>query len=80
MNGLVIGYLLIERIGVLHGAVFHAGSTARTFIFNDIPGLLDQGYLEITRFTRHAANFGIRQDFDIWMPADLDQFGRKYSH
>ena len=25
-------------------------------------------------------NFGIGQNLDIRMPADLDQFGREYSH
>jgi hypothetical protein len=27
-----------------------------------------------------TVNFSKRQDLDIWMPADLDQFGRENSH
>jgi hypothetical protein len=79
MDGFILRYFLIELIGVFDRTVFYASRTTRAFVFENIPGLLDQGDLKVSRFTFDAVNFGIRQDLYVGMPADLDQFGREYS-
>lgn len=39
-----------------------------------------QRYLEVSCFTCYIVNFSIGKDLYIWMPADLDQLWREYSH
>jgi hypothetical protein len=80
MDGLILRYFLIELIRVFNRAVFYAGRTARAFVLFNVPGLPDQGYLEVSCFSFYTVNFRIGQDLYIGMPADLDQFGREYSH
>jgi len=79
VDGFILRYLLIKLIRVFDRAVFDAGRAARAFALDDIPGLLNQGDLKVSRFPRDAVNFGVRQDLYVWMPADLDQFGCEYS-
>jgi hypothetical protein len=71
---------LIVWIRDLDRAVLYTGSTARAFVFYNVPGLFIQGDLEISCFPFYTVNFSIGQDLYIGMPADLDQFGREYSH
>jgi hypothetical protein len=71
---------LIIGIGDHDRAVLNASSTARAFLLYDVSGLFDQGYPKVSCFTFYTVNFGIGQDLDIGMPADLDQFGSEYSH
>ena len=61
-------------------AVFYTGRTTRAFVLQNIPGLSNQGYLKVSCFSFYTVNVSIRQDLYIGMPADLDQFGREYSH
>jgi hypothetical protein len=75
MHRLVHGYVLIKFIRIYHGAVFHTGRTPRAPVLDNISGLFNQLYLEISLFSFDAVNFGIAQDLYVWMPADLDQFG-----
>jgi len=79
MDGLILRYFLIKWIRVFDRAVFYAGRTTRAFALFDISGLFNQRYLEVSCFPLYTVNFSIRQDLYIGMPADLDQFGRKYS-
>ena len=76
----ILRYFLIKLIRVPDRAVLYTGSTTRAFALYDISGFLNQGYLEISRFSSYTVNFSIGQDLYIGMPADLDQFGREYSH
>ena len=80
MDCLVVRYFLVELIGIFNRTVLYTGSATRALILDNVSGFLDKGYLEITSFSLYAVNFSIRQDLNIWMPADLDQFGREYSH
>ncbi len=80
MDGLVIGYFLIEWIGKLDRACFYTGSTAHAFILDDVPGLFGQGDFESSRFPFNPVNLSIGQDLYIGLPVDLDQFGCEYSH
>ena len=80
MDGFILRYFLIKLIRVLDRAVFYTGSTTRAFVLYNVSGLLDQGYLKVSCFPFYTVNFSIGQDLYIGMPADLDQFGREYSH
>ena len=48
MDRFIVRYFLVELIGVLNRAVRNAGGTTRTFLLDNISGLLGQGYLEIS--------------------------------
>jgi len=71
---------LIIFIGDLDRAVLGTGSTTPAFIFYNVSGLFNQGYLEVSCFPFYTVNFSIGQDLYIDLPVDLDQFGREYSH
>ena len=64
----------------MKGAVFCTGTTTRAFVLYDVSGLFSQVYGEVSCFPFYTLNFSIGQDLYVGMPADLDQFGRKYSH
>jgi hypothetical protein len=80
MDRLVHRYFLIVLVRIFGGTIFYAGGATRTFVLKDIPWLLSQGYLETSYLPLHALDFGVGEDLYIWMPADLDQFGRENSH
>jgi hypothetical protein len=80
MDGFVLRYFLIELIRVFDRAVFYTGRTTPAFVLQNISGLSNQGYPEVSCFSFYTVNVSIRQDFYVGMPADLDQFGRKYSY
>ncbi len=61
-------------------AVFYTGRTTRAVVLYNVSGLFIQGDLEVSCFPYDSVNFSIGQDLYIGMPADLDQFGREYSH
>jgi hypothetical protein len=67
-------------IRVLHRAVFYTGSTPRTLVLQNIPGLFRQRYAKVSSLTFYFVNFSIGENLYIWMPADLDQFGSEYSN
>jgi hypothetical protein len=80
MDGFIRRQVLIVWIRDHDRAVFYTGSTTRAFVLYNVSGLLVQGYIEISRFPFYTVHFSIGQDLYIGMPADLDQFGGKYSH
>ena len=80
MDGFAVRYILIESIRVLDRAVFHTGRTTRALVLDNISGLLDQGDRKIAGLPFYTVNFSIAENLYVWMPADLDQFRRKYSH
>jgi hypothetical protein len=71
---------LIVWIRNIDRAVLYTGSTTRAFVLDNVSGLFVQGDLEVSCFPFDTVNFSISQDLYIGMPADLDQFGREYSH
>ena len=79
MDGFILRYFLIKWIGVLDRAVFYTGRTTRAFVLQNISRLSNQGYPKVSCFSFYTVNFSIGQDLDVGVPADLDQFGRKYS-
>jgi hypothetical protein len=50
MNGFILGYFLIIHIRVFNRTVFRAGGATCAFVFDNVSGLLGQGYLEIPCF------------------------------
>jgi len=80
MDGFVLRYLLIEFVRVMNRAVFSTGRAPRAPVLYDVPGVLDQRDPEVSRFAFDTVNFSMCQDLYVRMPADLDQFGREYSH
>ena len=80
MDGFVLRYLLIVLIRVFDRAIFYTGGTTRAFVLQNIPGLFDQLYLEVSYFPFYTVNFSVGEDLYVGMPADLDQFRREYSH
>ena len=71
---------MIVWIRDLDRAILYTGSTTRAFVLYNVSGLFIQGDLEVSCFPFYTLNFSISQDLYIGMPADLDQFGREYSH
>jgi hypothetical protein len=80
MDGFIVRYFLIILIRVFGRAILYTSSTTGAFVLQDISGLFNQRYLEVSFFPCYTVNFSIRQDLYIGMPADLDQLGCKYSH
>ena len=71
---------MIVWIRDLDRAVLYTGSTTRAFVLYNVSGFFIQGDLEVSCFPLYTVNFSIGQDLYVGMPADLDQFGREYSH
>jgi hypothetical protein len=71
---------LIVWIGDLDRTVLYADSTTRAFVLYYVSGFFIEGDLEVSCFPFYTVNFSICQDLYVGMPADLDQFGREYSH
>ncbi len=80
MDRFILGDVLIVLIGIGDGAVLDTGRTSRAFFLQDIPGLFDQGYGEVSRLSFYALDFCKRKNLYVRMPADLDQLGCEYSH
>jgi hypothetical protein len=80
MDGLIRGQVLVIRIRDLNRAVLDAGAAARAIVLYYVSGLLRQGNLKVPCLPFYTVNFSIRQNLYVGMPADLDQFGREYSH
>ena len=71
---------MIVWIRDLDRAVLYTGRTTRAFVLYNVSRLFIQGDLEVSCLPFYTVNFSIGQDLYIGMPADLDQFGREYSH
>jgi hypothetical protein len=71
---------LIVWIRDLYRAVFYTSCTTRAFVLDNVSRLFIQGDPEVSCFPCYTVNFSIGQDLYVRVPADLDQFGREYSH
>lgn len=74
MYGLIFRYFLIILIRVSNRTILNAGPAACAFIFKNVARFFGQFDGEITCFSCNTVDLGVRENFDIWMPADLDQF------
>ena len=59
MDGFIFRYFLIKLIRVFDRAVFYTRRTTRAFALNNVSGLFDQGYLEVSCFSFYTVNFSI---------------------
>ena len=57
-----------------HGAVFNAGPAARAPILSNIAGTFADFYLEIAWLAVDGFQVCVSDQFDVQVPADLDQF------
>jgi len=80
MDGFIRRYVLIVWIRDLDRTVFYTSRTTRAFVLYYVSGLCNQGGLKFSWFPVYTLNFSICQNLYVGMPADLDQFGREYSH
>jgi hypothetical protein len=70
----------IFRSGLDHRAVFHTGSAPGAQIHFDAAGTFFNFDLEVAGVALDAFKIRIGDQFDVQMPADLDQYGRNNSH
>jgi hypothetical protein len=61
-------------------AIFHAGPATGAAVGDDATGSLAHLDAEISRSTLDTLKIRIRNQFDVHVPADLDQLGRDDSH
>ena len=80
MDRLIERYVLVILVRVLHRAVFHAHRTARAQVFLDVTGLAVQCYVKISCISLYAVDFRVGENFDVGVPADLDQLRCENSH
>jgi hypothetical protein len=57
------------------GAIFDTGAATRAAILDNRAGALADFHLEIAGLAVHGFKVCVSDQFDIQMPADLDQFG-----
>ena len=67
-------------VGNFFGALFRTGAAGNTFFHIDVSWIFGQLDFKIARFTTNALHFAECQQFDVDVPADLDQFRRDDSH
>jgi hypothetical protein len=70
----------MSRALLNHRAVFNTGTTSGAQIHLDTAGALFDCNLEITGAARDAFKVCISDQFDVQVPADLDQYGGNDSH
>jgi hypothetical protein len=80
VNRLAFDQPLVEGVIHLFGTFFSTGPAADALVHPDIAGVFEDLHLEISGGSFHISDFAEGQQFDIEMPADLDQFGRDNSH
>jgi hypothetical protein len=71
---------LVIFIGAGYGADFGTFTAAGAFIQIDVAGCLVNRCRKIARFPFQVDELRIGEQFNVEMPADLDQFGRNDSH
>jgi hypothetical protein len=74
------GKTLIIFIGKFYWADLAAFPATGAFGKIHKTGLLSEPGLEMSRFSFQSPDLGVGQDFNVQVPADLDQFGRDNSH
>jgi hypothetical protein len=80
INRFPVDETLIVTAGKTDRANFGTISTPRTFVKIDVSRTFVQGDLKITGFAGYFFNLGDGMKLYVDVTADLDQFGRDYSH
>ena len=74
INGLAVAQGAVIFIFNFFGALLRTQPAGDTFIHIHITGILRQRYLKVAFFTGNIFHFRQRQQLNIDVPADLDQF------
>jgi hypothetical protein len=70
----VVRDLLVVFVRVGYRAILDAGTASGAGVFEDVPRFFRQSDGKISSFAGNTVNFCVGENFDIWVPADLDQF------
>ena len=74
VNRLALAQTSVIGVGNFFGTFFRTGIAGDALVHIDVAGVLGQFDFKIALFAANAFYFGKRQQFDIDVPADLDQF------
>ena len=74
MYSLILRYFLVVLIRVRNRTILNAGAATCAFVFENVTRFFGQFDGKIACFPSNTVNLSVGEDFDIWMPADLDQF------
>jgi hypothetical protein len=80
VDGLSLYELFVVFIIHLLGTLFKTGTASNTLVHIHKARMLKDLHLKTALFTMDAHNFRKGHQFNVEMPADLDQFGRDDSH
>ena len=80
IDGLAFDQLFVVNVIYFFGTFFCTYAAGDAFVHVHIAGMLDNGYGKIAFFSRNVFQFRQGEQFDVDMPADLDQFGGDNSH
>ena len=80
MNTELYGYRAVHDRLAYHRTVFHTGPAARTKIHFDAAGAFADLDLEIAGVSLNRFQICVSDQFDVQMPADLDQYRGDNSH
>jgi hypothetical protein len=80
INGLSFRQPFVEGVGDFGGTFFGAGAAGDALVDIDVTGRFSNGNGEIALFTGNGGDFGEGEQFNVEMPADLDQFRGNDSH
>jgi hypothetical protein len=75
VNGFAFAQAAVIGVGNFLGTFFGTGIAGNALFHVDVTGVLGQFDFKIALFAVNALNFAERQQFDVDVPADLDQFG-----
>ncbi len=80
MDGLVVGQLLVVRIGDLDRAVLDARAAPRALVLDDAPGLLRERDREVSGLSFDAVDFRVGEYLDVGVSVALDELRRFDAH
>jgi hypothetical protein len=80
IDGLAFGKASVIFVRDFFWAFLRTQTTGNAFVRVHIAGVLEYAHLKISFFTVNGSDFGEGKQFDIDVPADLDQLGGDNSH
>ena len=80
VDRLAFDQFFVIKVIHLFGTLLCTQTAGDAFFRVHIPGMLNNGYRKIALFTRNFSQFRKGEQFNVDMPADLDQFRSENSH
>ncbi len=77
---LSFGKAFVKFVNDLGGTLFSTYAAGNAFFRINVSGGFFDGYIEISLVPVDFDDFGKCKEFNVYVPADLDQFRRKNSH